>query len=177
MHQLPADYRNLLRLLRQRFLPLDMSSTFSRSLFRIPSIYLLGKTTVIWAVLLLQAANLYPTASWLQALSDWVARKQMEDICRFTFTSVCIAMTVGSLTRGLEGASGNQTPFNLVRCASVFVARVLNFHDSLLSRSTYIFILLHRRTSIQPNLLLHAQESTLLLRFLYLSCRSVYNAP
>ncbi|KAH8099653.1 hypothetical protein BXZ70DRAFT_942746 [Cristinia sonorae] len=97
-------------------LPIDPSSTFSRFAFRVPSIYLLGKTLLIWTIALLQAAELYPSKDWslAQRLGSWVAGKTMEEICWFTFTSVCVTLFVGALTNGLEGNnSTNQTPFNL----------------------------------------------------------------
>lgn len=104
--------------------PVDLSSTFSRFTFRIPSIYLLGKTLLLWTVVLLQAADRYPTSdwSWVQRVGQWASGKNMEEICWFTFTSVCVTLFVGALTSGLEGLnSANQTPFNLVGCSSGLV--------------------------------------------------------
>ncbi|EMD38242.1 hypothetical protein CERSUDRAFT_113400 [Gelatoporia subvermispora B] len=112
----PAERHGLLRSLRNTFFPIDLSSTFARSTFRIPSIYLLGKALLIWFVVLLQVSNLYSASEWrwLQALGDWVARKPMEEICWFTFTSVCVALCVGTLTRGLDGFNINSnSPTNL----------------------------------------------------------------
>lgn len=99
-------------------LPVDLSSTRSRALFRIPSVYVLAKSLLIWIVLLLQASHLFPTWKWdwLQSLGSWVSQKQMEDICWFTFTSTCVALAVGAFTNGLEGLHfNNNAPFNLVR--------------------------------------------------------------
>ncbi|OSX65677.1 hypothetical protein POSPLADRAFT_1044986 [Postia placenta MAD-698-R-SB12] len=97
-------------------LPIDLSSTRSRALFRIPSVYVLAKSLLIWIVLLLQASHLFPTWKWdwLQSLGSWVSQKQMEDICWFTFTSTCVALAVGAFTNGLEGLHfNNNAPFNL----------------------------------------------------------------
>ncbi|KZT00061.1 uncharacterized protein LAESUDRAFT_739765 [Laetiporus sulphureus 93-53] len=98
------------------FFPVDLSSTSSRTLFRIPSIYLLLKSLFVWFVLLLQASQLYPSWQWgpVQAVGKWVAQKEMEDICWHTFTSTCIALAIGALTSGLEGLHLNHNaPFNL----------------------------------------------------------------
>ncbi|CCL98766.1 uncharacterized protein FIBRA_00771 [Fibroporia radiculosa] len=98
------------------FFPANLSSTFSRVVFRIPSIYLLGKSLFIWFVLLLQVSHVYPSwkLGWLQSISHWAKQKNMEDICWFTFTSTCVALAVGALTNGLEGFHLNSnSPFNL----------------------------------------------------------------
>ncbi|KAL6301644.1 hypothetical protein BKA93DRAFT_818919 [Sparassis latifolia] len=106
---------SLCSLILNTILPIDLSSTFCRSMFRIPSLYLLGKSLLLWSVLLLQSAELFPpwNWSWLHSLDAWVAQKHMEEICWFTFTSTCVALTVGALTNGLEGLTTNGTPFNL----------------------------------------------------------------
>ena len=106
------------------FFPVDLSSTLSRTAFRIPSIYLLSKALLLWTVLLLQAAKLWPSWGLLEPIGDWAAHKDMEDICWFTFTSTCLALAVGALTSGLEGLHLNHNaPFNLV-CGTHFGARV-----------------------------------------------------
>ncbi|KAI0949825.1 hypothetical protein AcV7_008481 [Taiwanofungus camphoratus] len=103
------------RMVSSSLFPVNLSSTFSRWSFRIPSIYLLTKSLLIWLVLLLQGAHLFPSWKWgwLQTINDWVACKPMEDICWFTFTSACIALAVGALTSGLEGINHQNSPFNL----------------------------------------------------------------
>lgn len=55
-------------------------------------------------------------------LGHWVAQKEMEDVCWFSYLAVCGALCVGALTRGLEGAgaSANNSPFNLV-CIFYFI--------------------------------------------------------
>ncbi|KAL4248858.1 hypothetical protein ABKN59_003979 [Abortiporus biennis] len=50
--------------------------------------------------------------TWLESLGEWAKAKSMEEVCWFTFTTVCIALFVGSLTSGMEGFANN-TPFNL----------------------------------------------------------------
>ncbi|OCH92079.1 hypothetical protein OBBRIDRAFT_791595 [Obba rivulosa] len=108
--------RGVLRTFHDALFPIDLSSTSARSAFRMPSIYLLGKSLLIWFVVLLQVADLYPAWQWkwLQAMGDWVARKPMDEICWFTFTSVCVALCVGTLTRGLDGFNINSnSPTNL----------------------------------------------------------------
>ncbi|KZT69880.1 hypothetical protein DAEQUDRAFT_668824 [Daedalea quercina L-15889] len=105
---------SFLRMLFGLFFPVDFSSTLSRTAFRIPSIYLLSKSLLLWALLLLQAARFWPSWSWLDPVGQWAAQKEMEDICWFTFTSTCLALAVGALTNGLEGLHLNHNaPFNL----------------------------------------------------------------
>lgn len=106
---------SFLRMLLGLFFPVDLSSTFSRTAFRIPSIYFLSKALLLWTVLLLQAAKLWPSWSPSASVGDWAAHKEMEGICWFTFTSTCLALAVGALTSGLEGFHLNHNaPFNLV---------------------------------------------------------------
>ncbi|KAI0672633.1 hypothetical protein C8Q78DRAFT_1020500 [Trametes maxima] len=104
------------RILFSRFFPVNFSSTGSRILFRVPSLYLLVKAVSLWTILLLQAtqASLFTETSWLQPLGAWAAAKKMEDVCWYTFLSACVALCIGTLTTGLEGLNMNDTsPFNL----------------------------------------------------------------
>ncbi|KAI0351564.1 hypothetical protein OH77DRAFT_1410915 [Trametes cingulata] len=111
LHGRPRSWRQMVL---SRFFPVDFSSTFSKALFRLPSVYLLGKAVLLWAVLLLQQASLLTQVSWLQPLGSWVAEKKMEDICWSTFLSACVALCIGTLTTGLEGINMNDnSPFNL----------------------------------------------------------------
>ncbi|TFY73074.1 hypothetical protein EWM64_g10938 [Hericium alpestre] len=96
--------------------PIDLSSTFARTLFRVPTLYLLSKALALWFIILLQTSGFFPSFQWdwLQSIGTWAARKEMEDVCWSTFGAVCSALCVGALTRGLEGVGGNNTsPFNL----------------------------------------------------------------
>ncbi|KAI0076423.1 hypothetical protein K474DRAFT_1597913 [Panus rudis PR-1116 ss-1] len=105
--------------------PVDLSSTFSRLLLRIPSLYLLGKALLLLTIVLLQTSHMYPSStgwSLVQSLGDWAKQKSMDDICWFIFTSVCIALFVGALTNGMEGIhtnSNGNAPFNLFAYAFV----------------------------------------------------------
>ncbi|KAI9065060.1 hypothetical protein FKP32DRAFT_1610894 [Trametes sanguinea] len=104
------------RLFLSWLFPVDLSSTRSRLLFRMPSMYLLGKAFSLWAVLLVQAAgpSTLSQAGWMQPLFAWVAEKKMEDICWYTFLSACATLCIGTLTTGLEGLNMNDSsPFNL----------------------------------------------------------------
>ncbi|KAI0700447.1 hypothetical protein BC835DRAFT_1266294 [Cytidiella melzeri] len=105
------------RLLTTFVLPVDFSSTRSRIIFRIPSIYLLVKALLIWTVVLLQVAQLYPSDSsyfWVKLLGDAVQQRSMDDICWFSFLSASIALFIGALTNGLEGLhTTSNAPFNL----------------------------------------------------------------
>lgn len=48
-------------------------------------------------------------------IGQWTNEMEFTDVCWSTFVSVCAALSVGALTRGLEGSSAANTyPFNLV---------------------------------------------------------------
>lgn len=124
--------------------PLDFSSTFARLIFRIPTLYFLGRALVLFSVILLQTANLFPSWqwTWLVELGEWAAEMDMEDVCWSSFCAVCGALCVGALTRGLEGAgaSANTSPFNLV-CGLHFTFCVyFTFISSLDMRSSSTYI-------------------------------------
>ncbi|EIN07133.1 hypothetical protein PUNSTDRAFT_53525 [Punctularia strigosozonata HHB-11173 SS5] len=98
--------------------PLDLTRTRTRLILRIPSLIFLSKAVFIWVVILLQTADLYP--AWdhglIARIGEWVAKKDTASVCWTTFGSVCGALCIGALTRGLEGRTandGNTAPFNL----------------------------------------------------------------
>ncbi|KAK7694117.1 hypothetical protein QCA50_003693 [Cerrena zonata] len=96
--------------------PIDLSSAFSRFVFRIPSVCLLSKTLFLWGVILLQTLHRFPTWQWdwLQTIENWTKQKSMDDICWVTFVSVCTTLFISALTSGMEGQNGsNNAPFNL----------------------------------------------------------------
>ncbi|KAI0062367.1 hypothetical protein BV25DRAFT_1804386 [Artomyces pyxidatus] len=102
------------RYLYPSIFPLDLSSTYSRTVFRIPTLYFLLRALALWSVLLLQASGYFPSWKMFQSIDHWAAQKEMEDVCWVTFLSVCGALCVGALTRGLEGVgAANTSPFNL----------------------------------------------------------------
>ncbi|KAL5511351.1 hypothetical protein ACEPAH_4567 [Sanghuangporus vaninii] len=108
--------RSLFHALFYSFFPIDLSSTAYRFTLRIPSLYLLYKSLLLIIVILLQVSNIFPSTNirWLRALDHWAGRKEMEDICWSIFGTVCIALVIGALTRGLEGFnSSNTQPFNI----------------------------------------------------------------
>ncbi|KDQ61231.1 hypothetical protein JAAARDRAFT_32233 [Jaapia argillacea MUCL 33604] len=107
---------SIIRTLYHSLFPINLSSTTCRLIFRIPSLYFLSKALSVWFLMLLQAAGLFPSIQWdwLQSLGVWVAARQIEDVCWYTFAAVCMALCVGALTRGLEGHTlSNSSPFNL----------------------------------------------------------------
>lgn len=105
-----------LRRIYDSILPLDLSSTSSRLALRLPSLYFLCQALVLWAVILMQTAELFPSRAWATELGKWAAKMEMERVCWSTFCAVCGALCTDALTRGLEGAgtSANSSPFNLV---------------------------------------------------------------
>ena len=102
--------------------------------FRIPSLYFLFKSLLLLSIIILQVANLFPSTNSqaLRILGDWAGHKEMEDVCWSLFGTVCLALLVGALTRGLEGPhSMNQSPFNIVSvncCSSHHIEADTN-HD------------------------------------------------
>ncbi|KAI0820170.1 hypothetical protein BC628DRAFT_1330955 [Trametes gibbosa] len=113
LHRRPLSWHQLVF---SRFFPVDFSATFSRTLFRIPSLYLLGRAFVLWMLLLLQSqqVSIVAEASWLQPLGVWAAEKKVEDVCWYTFLAACATLCIGTLTTGLEGINMNEvSPFNL----------------------------------------------------------------
>ncbi|KAI9508464.1 hypothetical protein F5148DRAFT_1196319 [Russula earlei] len=106
---------SLLRLPLPSVFPVDLSSTYSRVALRLPTMYYILKSLVLWSTLLLQASDRFPT-SWkpFRLLDNWVAQREMDEICWFTFRAVCGALCVGALTKGLEGSGSTPaSPFNL----------------------------------------------------------------
>ena len=107
----------LLRLVRPSVFPIDLSSTYSRLILRLPTMYFIFRALVLWSVLLLQASDWFPPSSWkpFRSLDEWAAHKEMDEICWFTFLAICGALCVGALTKGLEGVGTTPaSPFNLV---------------------------------------------------------------
>jgi hypothetical protein len=107
----------LLRWVLPSVFPVDLSSTYSRTILRLPTMYYILKALVLWSILLLQASDYFPPSSWkpFQLLDEWASRKEMDEICWFTFRAVCAALCVGALTKGLDGVgTTSASPFNLV---------------------------------------------------------------
>jgi len=107
----------LLRRILPSIFPVDLSSTYARTILRLPTMYYILKALVLWSILLLQASDYIPPSSWkpFQLLDEWAARKEMDEICWFTFQAVCGALCVGALTKGLDGfGTISGSPFNLV---------------------------------------------------------------
>jgi hypothetical protein len=118
MARTPRTGASLIRSIYYYVLPLDFASTPPRLVFRLPSLYFICRALLMWSVILLQVADMYP--SWprgVKSLGNWVARKEMEEICWSTFCSVCGTLCISALTRGLDGTSANTNnaaPFNMV---------------------------------------------------------------
>ncbi|KAH9928438.1 uncharacterized protein BXZ73DRAFT_48489 [Epithele typhae] len=121
LHQSQLDHQrrhshSWYHILLGAFFPVDFSSTFSRTVFRLPSIYLLGKALLLWAGVLLQVQepSAFERFAWIKPLEGWVMEKKLEDVCWYTFLSACLALCIGTLTTGLEGLNINDSaPFNL----------------------------------------------------------------
>ncbi|KZV65902.1 hypothetical protein PENSPDRAFT_586031 [Peniophora sp. CONT] len=96
--------------------PMDLSSTAARTALRVPSLYFVMRSLGMWMLVLVHASDNFPNVQWQWAreLEYTAAHIEMEHLCWSTFLSVCGALAVGALTRGLEGGSTiNAAPFNL----------------------------------------------------------------
>jgi hypothetical protein len=96
--------------------PMDLSSSISRLVLRLPSLYLIFKMVVIWLIVLAQAADKFPAwnSSWLESVGTYVAQKETADLCWSTFCAVCGVLCMEGLTHGLEGGMHRPSPFNLL---------------------------------------------------------------
>ncbi|KAF9246244.1 hypothetical protein BU15DRAFT_85024 [Melanogaster broomeanus] len=114
VHRLPRRQRLFQAVYRSIF-PLDLSSSLVRLVLRLPSLYFVAKSLLLWTVVLAQTSDNFPSwgSSWLHALGSWAAQQEMAVLCWSTFCSVCGALCVEALTRGLEGAHSGASPFNL----------------------------------------------------------------
>lgn len=110
--------------------PVDLSSTLSRTIIRLPSSYLLLRSLFVWTVILLRAFRLFPNthAGWVHNIDARVGRLETGEACWSTFTAVCTALCVNHITSGLEGYGRDAPPFNLVRaCHYYYSLRLVNF--------------------------------------------------
>jgi hypothetical protein len=108
------------------FFPLNMNSTQTRLIMRLPTIILLLRSLALWTLVAVHTAGFLPhsTSEWtvlgpllLGPLSEIAGRTNMEDLCWTTFLSVCTTLVVSALSRGLEGSSASHAytrPFNIV---------------------------------------------------------------
>jgi hypothetical protein len=110
--------------------PVDLSSTLSRTIIRLPSAYFLLKSLFIWTVIVLQAFRLFPNThtGWLHDVGTRVGRLETGEVCWSTFMAACAALCVNYITSGLEGLGRDASPFNLVRaCHSPYTLQLVNF--------------------------------------------------
>lgn len=141
-YRIVRSRRSVFHALFYSIFPIDLSSTAYRFTLRIPSLYMLYKYLTLLLVILLQVSNYFPSTNigWLHALDRWAGSKEMEEVCWSVFGTVCCAVVVGALTKGLEGLnSSNTQPFNIVRVL-ILVCSVTNFTQtcSLAMRCCYI---------------------------------------
>ncbi|KAF9652879.1 hypothetical protein BDM02DRAFT_3088444 [Thelephora ganbajun] len=98
-----------------RVFPIDLSSTLSRTIIRLPTSYLLLKSLSIWTIIVLQAFHLFPTThvGWLHDINTRVGRLETGEVCWSTFIAVCAALCINYIASGLEGLGRDASPFNL----------------------------------------------------------------
>ncbi|KAH0827116.1 hypothetical protein J3R83DRAFT_4804 [Lanmaoa asiatica] len=111
----PSRHRSFFHVAYRAIFPLDFSSSLVRFSLRLPSIYFLSKSLLLWSTTLAQTTHKFPSCDspWFRPLASWVAKQDTAALCWFTFCSVCGALCVEALTRGLEGTNSNASPFNL----------------------------------------------------------------
>lgn len=97
--------------------PIDLSSTLSRTIIRLPSSYLLLEVLFTWTIIILQAFSLFPNkhTGWLHSFNSRIDRLETGDLCWSTFIAIGTALCVNYITSGLEGLGRDTSPFNLVR--------------------------------------------------------------
>lgn len=116
-YRLVRDRRTFLRALLYTFFPIDLSQTVYRLVLRLPSLYLLYKADALFSIIIMQAYGVFPSERIpaLQTYAQWASQSEMADVCWIVYKAICLALVIGALTRGLEGANtNNSTPFNLV---------------------------------------------------------------
>jgi hypothetical protein len=89
-----------------------LTSPETPRLLRLPGIISLGRALVLFTILLLQVAKLWPTTfpRLLQGpvehvvtrLGDWAGGMQMETVCWQVFLSVCAGLACSGLADGLD---------------------------------------------------------------------------
>ncbi|KAF8844547.1 hypothetical protein BDN67DRAFT_962924 [Paxillus ammoniavirescens] len=111
----PPQRHGFFQAVYRTMFPLDFSSSLVRVIMRLPSLYLVAKSLLLWTIVFAQTADQFPCwdLSWLQSLGCWAAQQEMASLCWTTFCSVCGALCIEALTRGLEGGSSSASPFNL----------------------------------------------------------------
>ncbi|KIJ69205.1 hypothetical protein HYDPIDRAFT_172656 [Hydnomerulius pinastri MD-312] len=111
----PQRHRLFLLFMYRSVFPLDLSSTLVRLILRLPSLYFVAKSLLLWSITLAQTADEFRLWDWpwIQSLGSWAAQQDMAALCWSTFCSVCGALCIEALTRGLEGGNSNASPFNL----------------------------------------------------------------
>jgi len=108
MRRLPRQ-ASLWTLIVYSIFPLNFSSTLTRFVLRIPSLFLLSKSLLLLSAILLQSAGIFPSWEALQSLGDWADSKDMADVSWTIFGAVCAAISISAFTRGLDGRCAHRT--------------------------------------------------------------------
>ncbi|KAF5360131.1 hypothetical protein D9757_011741 [Collybiopsis confluens] len=135
----PSRYRHTFI---NHFLPIDVDRTATRLAIQLPTIYFMCRVLLLWGLMLLQIAELFP---WVHApantasdsgnlsldsimyrLGTWSSSWETEDVCWHTFCAICAAFCVEGFVKSLDGSGhgfgfgfaehmqANTSPFNLV---------------------------------------------------------------
>jgi hypothetical protein len=89
-----------------------LTSAEAPRLIRLPGIIALSRALVLFSVIVLQVANLWPTTfsgpfrgpveRAFRSLGDWAGGMEMEMVCWRVFLSVCAGLASSGLAEGLE---------------------------------------------------------------------------
>jgi hypothetical protein len=139
----------------RRIFPLDMGSTTTRVIIRLPTVILCLRSFALWATITAQSASFFPSWRILQPLGDWAAAKTMDEICWTVFISVAAALAIASFTRGLEGHThiGNAQPFNVVSHYAWEIYRYLPYKQVgfAFTHHMYSQVITHEETTDTPS--------------------------
>ncbi|THU80622.1 hypothetical protein K435DRAFT_767892 [Dendrothele bispora CBS 962.96] len=123
------------------FLPLNLNKTSTRLALHLPTLYFLCRMLVLWSLLILQTADLFPRieSGVMHDLGVWSQTREMKDVSWQTFCAVCAAFCVETFVKGLDGVGvgfgahlqANTSPFNLVGYAfllHVYASPITHVH-------------------------------------------------
>lgn len=120
-----ALFRRTINKALSHLVPINFHLTQNRFILRIPTLFLMYRTSWLVIMLIFQASAVdsekgyswigkwSPLAKWMD---DRLAKKDMKDVTWVGFVSVCLALAVTALNNGLDGSGTVRTSltFNLV---------------------------------------------------------------
>ncbi|KAG9044508.1 hypothetical protein FS837_008037 [Tulasnella sp. UAMH 9824] len=118
-------FRRTINKALSHLVPINFQLAQNRFILRIPTLFLMYRTSWLVIMLIFQASTVDPEKgySWIgkwSPLTKWMddrlANKDMKDVTWMGFVSVCLALAVTALNNGLDGSGTVRTSltFNLV---------------------------------------------------------------